>query len=525
MGVLEELFTKRGDALDVDTSESSPSIAVRGDLEPDEIRSKGAFEEVFVRRGRWRKGAANGTVDYAATAPADASFSDLASPSSSSPSRQEHAWCFRTPESTSPVRQDSALQNLTDKANFPVEVKNTFVNAAVLDFDSLQDFLEERQVKSCPASRQHSSITMLMEDIAGMGGVTNSADSANDVFNTASSFGVDGPHNIASERDLPKYLNFSDSAPTFNGTLTCQGLEWNLKEQVLNTASTFMDTDFVPGVPQRSDEVCPQALELSRFVVSDGAGQDSLFHMAPSFQPEAMPAPAMPDDSSVNDRLKHLRMRGSVVQHEIGQTPYHETQWAPGSGIPVQPEFSLEAALAPIQWPTACQMSNSMAPGIESLMGNLQQQQQSNLQQQQTQLFSTPCEETLGMDVSVGSSHERLTPLLPTQDAAAPGAAPAPVLRLAEAIAPPELGSPELPSIGSLLHHKGDCKPCTFFHTRGCENNVNCNFCHLCGPGEKKKRLKAMKAQKRQVTFAALETAKAALANWSIADEQDIIIE
>merc|ERR1712144_202834 len=95
-----------------------------------------------------------------------------------------------------------------------------------------------------------------------------------------------------------------------------------------------------------------------------------------------------------------------------------------------------------------------------------------------------------------------------------------PVLRLAEAIAPPELGGPKLPSIGSLLHHKGECKPCTFFHTRGCENKEDCKFCHLCGPGEKKKRLKQLKSAQRVANFIALETAKATLASYRVAEEQ-----
>jgi hypothetical protein len=107
---------------------------------------------------------------------------------------------------------------------------------------------------------------------------------------------------------------------------------------------------------------------------------------------------------------------------------------------------------------------------------------------------------------------------------------PAAVLQisLAEAIAPPELGSEKLPSIGSLLHHKGECKPCTFFHTRGCENKEDCQFCHLCGPGEKKKRLKALKRAERQATLVALETAKATLASWTAAEENfemDMIVE
>jgi len=114
-----------------------------------------------------------------------------------------------------------------------------------------------------------------------------------------------------------------------------------------------------------------------------------------------------------------------------------------------------------------------------------------------------------------------------------PGAAPAApsVLRLAEAIAPPELGGPQLPSIGSLLHHKGGCRPCTFFHTRGCENKEDCKFCHLCGPGEKKKRLKQLKAAQREATWIALENAKATLASYNAGQlpeeniEADMIIE
>merc|ERR1712159_944468 len=108
----------------------------------------------------------------------------------------------------------------------------------------------------------------------------------------------------------------------------------------------------------------------------------------------------------------------------------------------------------------------------------------------------------------------------------------APVLCLAEAVAPPELGTPALPSIGSLLHHKKECKPCTFFHTRGCENKEDCQFCHLCGPSEKKKRLKAMKRAQREADFVALEQAKVTLATMSsfraaqeLALQVDTIIE
>eukprot|EP00931_Biecheleriopsis_adriatica_P044597 TRINITY_DN2552_c0_g1_i1.p1 TRINITY_DN2552_c0_g1~~TRINITY_DN2552_c0_g1_i1.p1 ORF type:complete len:299 (+),score=58.66 TRINITY_DN2552_c0_g1_i1:74-898(+) len=58
----------------------------------------------------------------------------------------------------------------------------------------------------------------------------------------------------------------------------------------------------------------------------------------------------------------------------------------------------------------------------------------------------------------------------------------------------PAPGSADLPSVGSKDHFTGECKPCAFLHVRGCDNGAMCNFCHLCDPGEKKRRQKAKKA-------------------------------
>mmetsp|Transcript_46306 Transcript_46306/g.104972 ORF Transcript_46306/g.104972 Transcript_46306/m.104972 type:complete len:273 (-) Transcript_46306:187-1005(-) len=41
-------------------------------------------------------------------------------------------------------------------------------------------------------------------------------------------------------------------------------------------------------------------------------------------------------------------------------------------------------------------------------------------------------------------------------------------------------------------HKTGDCRPCAFHHTKGCSNGDNCVYCHLCPPGELKRR-KAIK--------------------------------
>jgi len=61
----------------------------------------------------------------------------------------------------------------------------------------------------------------------------------------------------------------------------------------------------------------------------------------------------------------------------------------------------------------------------------------------------------------------------------------------------PALGAPELPSAGSIGHAAGRCKPCAFVHSKGCENGLACQFCHLCGP-EAKKAQKQEKMQRMQ---------------------------
>jgi len=53
----------------------------------------------------------------------------------------------------------------------------------------------------------------------------------------------------------------------------------------------------------------------------------------------------------------------------------------------------------------------------------------------------------------------------------------------------------ELPTAGSAGHYRGDCKPCAFFWTKGCDSGIQCVFCHLCQPEERKRR----KVDKREL--------------------------
>lgn len=80
-------------------------------------------------------------------------------------------------------------------------------------------------------------------------------------------------------------------------------------------------------------------------------------------------------------------------------------------------------------------------------------------------------------------------------------------LEQATAVLPPVLGSEDLPSIGSMRHQLAGCRPCAFYHTRGCENAEACSFCHLCGSGEKKRRLRDKRVARRGAKFNAFVSA------------------
>ena len=65
-------------------------------------------------------------------------------------------------------------------------------------------------------------------------------------------------------------------------------------------------------------------------------------------------------------------------------------------------------------------------------------------------------------------------------------------------------------SMGSDGHDQRQCKPCAFFHTKGCSSGRDCEFCHLCPKGEKQRRQK----EKRAFFGAMRSLQKIASDNW-----------
>lgn len=88
-----------------------------------------------------------------------------------------------------------------------------------------------------------------------------------------------------------------------------------------------------------------------------------------------------------------------------------------------------------------------------------------------------------------------------------------PVLRLSEAIDDlagvdmSQLGTAQLPTVGSAGHALGACKPCAFLD-KGCANGQECKFCHLCPADEKNRRKKEKLAMRRQMCRWQRETGK-----------------
>lgn len=403
----------------------------RGESDVSAAPATGAFEEVFVRRGRWRK-----------------------SPVEIAQQNEVHmADGLNMPE------QSKADTTSPFKMLHQIDIKNTFINTKALDFDSLQDFLKERQVKSCPASRQGSGVTTLLIDDL----LANTQ--MEEVLNTASSLG-DIPVLFATQKEAELF----DDACSMPSGSTGSG-----------------DVESSPG--SGDSESAPNEEMLN-------TGDFDLLH-------QHMTADAADEMQALTaDRLQSLRMQESSIQQSVSQIAQSETQ--------PSPMISARGQQSPNQFIVAIQTADGIRPGLVTLLNNSQAEQQPQ--------FPTP----------PPTEPPLLDGLLPMCAAPPPMAAPvaaAPVLRLAEAIATPEVGTPELPSIGSLLHHKGECKPCTFFHTRGCENGKDCKFCHLCPSNEKKKRIKAQKAAQRVADFVALENAKAALACFRAAEERGLQVE
>mmetsp|Transcript_97028 Transcript_97028/g.257806 ORF Transcript_97028/g.257806 Transcript_97028/m.257806 type:complete len:236 (-) Transcript_97028:164-871(-) len=74
-------------------------------------------------------------------------------------------------------------------------------------------------------------------------------------------------------------------------------------------------------------------------------------------------------------------------------------------------------------------------------------------------------------------------------------------------------GQGEPLSEGSRHHRLGRCKPCAFFHTKGCQNGPACLFCHQCPPFEAQRRQRVRRQLLRPVFGHARQVSDASTAS------------
>jgi len=83
------------------------------------------------------------------------------------------------------------------------------------------------------------------------------------------------------------------------------------------------------------------------------------------------------------------------------------------------------------------------------------------------------------------------------------------VIELEKALPSPVCGTPDCPSLGSAGHALGVCKPCDFQYRTSCRSGASCKFCHLCGPGESRRRKKQKQSMARSLKKSAAQQMQA----------------
>lgn len=445
----------------------------RGEADYSESSPSGVFDEVFVKRGECRnplEGNSDSVIAYVSH-----TLSDIAG------------------DKAAEIKNSTALE-ISDAAR--LVVKNTFIDGTEEDYDSLKEFLQERHVRSCPAA-----CSIIINDIVDVEDVCNDVEGIPlvRIFNTASSAG-----------DLHERHQEVASKPF--GLVFPDGVESACKDVAFNTASTFMDAEFdrisqtVPDTACGFDRSPSLSTPFCNELVQSSAPELTPLVLANAVPPAPMHREPLENAIKVEtpstmgeDRLKMLRNAGSNIQQQI-----HGDNFGNLATVVAQQRQQLFPAAVPLTsnaFPTAALNVPPPPPP------------------------PPPCDHDIEAACD-DFGQQQLGPLPPPPQHLAPGAPP--VLRLLESLPPAESAGSVLPNLGSAMHHQGQCWPCSFFHTRGCENGDSCQFCHLCGPGEKKKRLRARKAAQRHEAVAAVVGAQAILARLSASEaapDVDFVVE
>jgi len=368
------------------------------------------------------------------------------------------------------------LDPLLSEAKMPGRLQIT--DEFVVKNGFYSEVLEYDSLKDFLLERKVQSCPVNVDIVIGMEDVNIDTEASlrAEILNTASSYGdIDVPSMMSKQQAFNTASNYGD--------IDAPPTDKASLEESFETGSNYGDVEGPPMVMVKSGAV---------------SGMPGLVSATSDHNQECH----LPDDILTSLRMRVSTIHQTLLGMEVSELNKSVVEMA-GDGTDALP-----------QWELTTVDRNARALGI-SLNQSLQ-----------PPWYEPSCD----------SGPRTIPPPPPPFEMAA---MPVPVIRLAEAVPPPELGTAALPSIGSLLHHTKQCKPCTFFHTRGCENKQDCHFCHLCGAGEKKKRLRAQRAGKRDAQAIALDNARSILATYSevplggaaysaaaeVCEESDMIIE
>lgn len=378
-------------------------------------------------------------------------------------------------------------------------VRHTFIDDPVGRLDSLEGFLHERQAFSCPVSR-------VEEPGSGVEGSAPKAasESAHDKSTAAPQASEARSHeaeesdcstvDTGSLREVP-HTPEMEPAHAFPMQMSLTGLlsQAASSSEVLTpepvapmaTSSSFFSSmagyaaPFSPGAGAYYDMGLHQPLQTFENLHQEFLATDFEHPLPQPVPPSPVPHPVPP---------------GAPVPSPAPLAPVGPVGQLPGPAPAVPPPCEPAPQVPPTLLPQvpshAATQQNGSAPQVLKLEDALApaasvavQSANAALEETRHQHLEVQQAAQVAAAQAVSASHEE-------QVAAANAFASASGLALQQD-AKSELN---LPSAGSTGHHLGQCRPCAFWTTKGCSSGQECQFCHLCAPGEKKRRQKAKRA-------------------------------
>lgn len=365
----------------------------------------------------------------------------------------------------------------------PVYIKNTFIETGFWQPCSFNGFCDARAIQSCPAdlisaprslqADASDSTRMLQQsNIIGSEACTKALNVQDELSNsTMCGFGDMGISKLA----IPASLSAVNGGGAFgvhdDGLSLYANAENGLPDYDYQ-APSFLEFDGVPAYAIKNTfidtETCesPNSCYEPRKIMSCPASGIGEFHGLKEGDHEMG---KMTRRAVTIDSFATVAMVAAAPEEFSGCT---ESVVQPCTGA---------------CWPMCCPHPAAEVPVLPLM-----------LEQYLPQAMGTDfCETFPDFTDHSGSMLESSVSISMPQLPIPPAPAQTRVLRLSDALSLPSLGSPQLPTVGSAGHCNGTCKPCIHVDKEaGCKNGVQCLFCHLCPPGELKRRQQAKKANK-----------------------------